>query len=412
MKTDKILEEIIAIEPDNLFLQYIVKRIQDDDYRGLHISQHNRYDLERLTNILSGIYDIVANNVFRVPLGDDTGRRESGCDQYYEIVNSVNRKANIGTINSLKKNFFVDFQQMGLLDRFDKKRNSIPLDKRGHVYYACLTERGIRLVVSTSITEKYKIFTDSLDALFANEITSIAETLYYSKYKDDAIGILEFMLVLSDDRSGITPEVKINLIDSFRILKRWQQDKAIALIKQYCNPRNFVEKKAMQRDFGNWKNESQQIFTLLKNTVYFDVTQSSLRLNTGKYGIFAAVQVRQRSLGSKHEYFKKHCVKKIKTFELHHVIPFSTARNKVEFKLIDDWKNLIYLMQNKHAEITRHGDKNIIMYATKKDIYFDDFDNNRIAAQNKKDVVYNGELSMAMQKYNRAILKEIFAYTK
>lgn len=411
MEADKILEEIIAIEPNNLFLQYIAKRIQDVNYRGLHVSQHNRYDLDRLIKILIGIYDIATDSIFRVPLGDDEGKHESGCEEYYKIVANVKAKAGIGTINSLKKNFFVDFQQMGLLDRFDKRRNLIPLDKRGHIYYARLSERGIRLVSSTSITEKYKIFTDSLDALFANEITNIAETLYYSKYKDDAIGILEFMLILSDDRPYITDD-KINLIDSFRILKRWQQDKAIALIKQYCNPRNFVGNKTMKRDFGNWKNESQQIFTLLKNTVYFDITQNSLRLNTGRYGIFAVVQVKQRSLGAKQEYFQKHCLKKITNFELHHVIPFSAARNKVEFKLIDNWENLIYLIQNKHAEITKNGDRNIVMYATRKDIYFDDFDNNRIAAQNKKDVAYDGELAATMEKYNREIIKEIFEYQK
>ncbi|MDD2688983.1 MAG: hypothetical protein PHT41_02365 [Candidatus Omnitrophica bacterium] len=411
MEADKILNEIIAIEPNNLFLQYIASRIQDPDYRGLHISQHNRYDLDRLTRILTGVYDIVGNNIFRIPLGDDTGKHESGCDEYYKVVTNVNNEAGVGTINSLKKNFFVDFQQMGLLDRFDKKSNSIPLDKRGHVYYARLTDRSIRLVVTDSITEKYRIFTDSLDALFANEITNIAQTLYYSKYKDDAIGILEFMLILSDDRPYIT-EDKINLIDSFRILKRWQQDRAVALIKQYCNPRKLVGNKRMQRDFGNWKNESQQIFTLLKNTVYFDITQNSLRLNTGRYGIFAAAQVKQRSLGAKQEYFKKHCLKKIINFELHHVIPFSSARNKVEFKLIDNWKNLIYLMQKKHAEITRKGDRNIVMYATKEHIYFDDFYKNRIVAQNGKDVTYEGQLSAAMEKYNREILKEIFGYPK
>lgn len=411
MDIDKIINEIILIDPNNLFLRYIVKRIQDDNYRGLHISQHNRYDLDRLIKILSGVYNVVSDKIFRVPLGDDHGKLETSCEEYYKIVCSVKNKAGVGTINSLKKNFFVDFQQMGLLDRFDKKSNLIPLDKRVHVYYARLTERGIRLVNSASITERYKIFTDSLDVLFANEITNIAETLYYSKYKDDAIGILEFMFILSDDRSCIG-EDKIDLIDSFRALKRWQQERIVTLVKQYCNPHNFVGNKTIKRDFGNWKNESQQIFTLLKNTVYFDITQNSLRLNTGVYGIFAVAQVKQRSLGAKQDYFQKHSLKKIINFELHHVVPFSAARNKVEFKLIDNWRNLIYLTQNKHTEIAKNRNRNIVMYATSKDIYFDDFDNNRIVAQNKNDVAYDGELASAMEKYNREILKGIFGYQK
>jgi hypothetical protein len=410
MKADDILEQIIVIEPANLFLRYITERIQDVDYRGLHISQHNRYDLDRLTKILMGLYDVVASDIFRVPLGDDEGRRESMCEDYYKVVSNVRKKSGVGTINSLKKNFFVDFQQMGLLDRFDKKENFLSPGKRGHVYYAQLTERGVRLATSGSITEKYKIFTDSLDALFANEITNIAETLYYSKYKDDAISILEFMLILSDDRQGITAEDKIKLIDSFRSLKRWQQNKAVALIKQYCNPRNFTGSKAMKRDFGNWKNESQQIFTLLKNTIYFDITQNSLRLNTGRYGIFTAAHIKQRSLGAKYEYFQKHRLKKIADFELHHIVPFSAAKNQAEFKLIDNWKNLIYLGDNKHREIRGNRDKNIVLLATSRDLYFDDFDGNRITARNGIDAAYAEKLATNMQEYNRGILKEVFGY--
>lgn len=228
MTPREILDNIIAIKPDNLFLQYIVERIQDDDYRGIHVSQHNRYDLERLTQILSGINKIANNRQFRVPLGDDDGSKETDCGEYYRIVDVVNSRAGIGTINSLKKNFFVDFQKMGLLDRFDKNGNIV--ENRGHVYYAKLTEKAIALVSSASIIERHKIFTDVLDKLFADEITHLAETLYYSNYKNEPIGIFEFMLILSDDRPQYKDK-KISLIDSYRTLERWQQDKAIDLVK-------------------------------------------------------------------------------------------------------------------------------------------------------------------------------------
>lgn len=405
-----MLDNIIAIKPDNLFLQYIVERIQDDDYRGIHVSQHNRYDLERLTQILNGINEIAKNRQFRVPLGDDDGSREADCSEYYRIVDIVNSRAGIGTVNSLKKNFFVDFPKMGLLDRFDKKGNIV--ENRGHVHYAKLTDKAIALVSSTSIIERHKIFTDALDKLFADEITHLAETLYYSNYKNEPIGIFEFMLILSDDRSQYKDK-KISLIDSYRTLERWQQDKAIDLIKQYCNPDNFVGSKTTKRDFGNWKNETQQIFTLLKNTVYFDITRSSLRLNTGIYGIFSETQIRQRSLGAKHEYFEQHEIEKIPTFELDHIVAFSSARNKVEFGLIDNWRNLIYLRKDKHAEKTKNNDRNMVLSATEKEVYLDDLDNkNRISAKNGSTAVYAGKLADNMQKYNREILKEVFGYTK
>jgi hypothetical protein len=413
MTPREILKNIIAIKPDNLFLEYIVERVQDADYRGIHISQHNRYDIERLTHILNGIYEVVENRQFRVPLGDDEGVQESGCDEYYRIVKVVNRRAGIGTINSLKKNFFVDFERMGLLHRFNKKGEPIGNSKRSHVYYAQLTDAAISLITSSSIVERHKIFTDSLDKLFANELTYIAETLYYSNYKNDPIGIWEFMLILSDDRPKFRNE-KIKLIDSYRELKLWQQKKAVDLIKQYCNPKNFRGNKTTQRDFGNWKNETQQIFTLLKNTVYFDITKSSLRLNTGTYGIFSETQIKRRSLGAKHEYFIQHQIKKkIPTFELDHIVSFSSAKNKVEFGLIDNWKNLLYLRNDKHEQKTKNKDRNVVLTATEKEIHLDDFDHkSRISARNGASVVYTGKLAENMQKYNREILEAIFEYSE
>jgi len=406
----KILENIIAIHPGNIFLEYIVDRIQDDDYRGVHISQHNRYDLDRLTKILNGIYEIVGDDYFRVPLGDDIdGYRYTDCKEYYKIVDNVSAKIGMGTINSLKKNFFVDFQRLGFLDRFDKELKVIPNDKRAHIYWARLTTIAIKFIKSGSLTEKYRVFTDAIDNLFADEITNIADTLYYSNYKNDRIGIDEFMFILSDDRPN-AKDKKIDLIDSYRSLERWQKDKAIDLIKKYCEPDNFKGNKTQKRDFGNWKNESQQIFTLLKNTVYFDITQNSLRLNTGRYGIFEESKINQRGLGAKQEYFKRHKLNKMENFELHHVIELSLARNKEEFKLIDSWKNLIYLGKNKHAEITRNGNRNKILTATEKEIFFDDYNKNRIIAQNRSSALYDGGRAKDMQNCNREILKEMFGY--
>ena len=401
-------QEIIAIEPNNIFLQYIVGRIKDNNYRGLHVSQHDRYDLNRLIKILTGIYNIVNNDEFRIPLGDDNGENDAECNGYYEIVRQVKIISGVGTINSLKKNFFVDFQRMGLLERFDTHNNIIQPSKRGHIHSAKLTERAINLITTDSIQERYKIFTDALDVLFADAISDIANILYYSNYKNNFIGIFEFMFIMTDDRQSTNID-KIKLIDSFRSLKN-KKDKVIDLIKEYCTPSNFIGNKTDKRDFENWKNETQQIFTLLKNTVYFDITQNGLKLNTGTYGIFTDSQIRIRSLGAKQEYFKEHNIKKQLNFELHHIIPFSKARNKIEFKIIDNWRNLIYLKHNKHSQITKNRDKNIILSANETQADFIDTDNNKISAENGIETFYKGNLAKKITNYNNKILKEFFQY--
>lgn len=138
-----------------------------------------------------------------------------------------------------------------------------------------------------------------------------------------------------------------------------------------------------------------------------------MRLNTGIYGIFSETQIRQRSLGAKHDYFEQHEIDKIPTFELDHIVAFSFARNKVELGLIDNWRNLIYFSKVKHAEKTKNNDRNMVLSATEKEVYLDDLDNkNRISAKNGFTAVYAGKLADNMQKYNREILKEIFGYTK
>lgn len=408
MKLNQILEEIIAIQPSNKFLHYIVERIQDKDYRGLHISQHNRYDLERVVKIINAVHSVAGQELFRIPLGDDKGSKDPNCSIYYKIVKKSKETSSIGTVNSLKKNFFVDFHKMGLLSRFDKSRYPILPDKKGHIHYVQLTLPAIELIKSPLI-KQYKIFTDALDNLFKDEISRLAGTLYYSNYKNTPIGIMEFVLILSDDRPHIRTK-KIKLINSYRMLKLWQQKKAINLIKRYCNPANFDSNKIVKRDFGNWKNEAQQIFTLLKNTVYFDITQKSLRLNIGIYGFFKEYRIKQRGLGAKQEYFKNHKINKKENFELHHIIPFSSARNREEFNVIDNWQNLIYFEKNKHAEITNKRDKHIILSADATDIRLKDFDKNHIAAKNGIDVAYLGELASHIQKYNKSLLKEIYEY--
>lgn len=405
----EILNKIIAVEPQNLFLQYIVRRVQRDDYRGIHISQHNRYDLDRLLIILQGIFSTVGMERFRIPLGDDDGRRDPDCVDYYRMVTEVKRNSGIGTINSLKKNFFVDFQRMGLLKRFDFRGQRLIGTERGQIFYGQLTDRAQKLI-SASLTERYRIFTDALDDLFSNETANIANTLYYSNYKNDRIHLDEFMLIMSDDRPEIRDK-KIDLLDAWRSLKRFHQIRVIDYIKEYCNPVNFYGDKTQRRDYHNWKNESQQIFSLLKNTVYFDISNNTLRLNTGRYGIFTDYQIQIRSESAKTDYFNKHSVSKRGNCELHHIIPFSSSRNKAEFKLIDDWNNLVYLTSVKHEEFSKSGNRNIILVISPGLLSFKDFDENSIVAQNGTNTWYLEGKASSMLRHNRELLKTVYGYT-
>ena len=43
---------VSAIHPGNKALEFIDNRLLDDNYRGTESSEHNRYDMEEIYNIL------------------------------------------------------------------------------------------------------------------------------------------------------------------------------------------------------------------------------------------------------------------------------------------------------------------------------------------------------------------------
>lgn len=416
VKMDNVLQAIIDIDPSNEFLKYIVKRIQRDDYRGIHISQHNRYDMDYLENILKSIKAIVGENEFKIPPGDY--KRDEGFKlqqeylNYKEIVDLLNEETERSTYNSVKKNFFVDFDRLGLLDRFDKDHNKIEKGKRKSIHYAQLTKVGMDLASEDDIVKRYKLFTDALDDLFDREISKLVDTLYYSKYKNTAISIYEFMFILSD--IYLSSEKKINLINEYRSLEKYKRTNARNLLREYANPKNYTGDKSNKRDFHNWKNESQQLFGLLKITVYFEVAENRfIRLNVGGTGLFVEEQLKRKQ-SVKIEYFSYHGIDKNTNFELHHIIPIRKARNKPEFELIDNVKNLVYLSKSKHKEITKNHDKNAYLCINQKKVALLDFQKNAILAENSKDAFYSEEQKTINQmiSHNRKLLKQAYEYDK
>lgn len=297
---------------------------------------------------------------------------------------------------------------MGFLLRYNKNKQLITHNKRTPIYYAKLSNNAINFInYDDNLLSKYRLFTNAIDNIFAGHITELANTLYYSDYKNTTISIYEFMFILSD--VNLSRNDKINLLDSYRLLKKNQQKNIIKLLKKYASPKNFIGDKKSKRDFHNWKNESQQIFNLLKTTVYFDIAPNRfLKLNIGKTGIFPENYIK-RSQAIKIDYFSYHKVENNLKFELHHIIPISQAKNKDEFKLIDDKRNLIYLEKNKHKEISKNNHSNVYLGLNSITATFCDFNNNKIIAKNKIDALYSIEQKVinSLIKYNRNLLKTI-----
>ena len=94
---DDTLKKILNIQPDNQFLEYIVERVQRDDYRGIQISQHNRYTIDEVFVILQAIYSVVGDDYLEIPPGDVTKSEahdtvQKKYKQYSNVVETIHKK--------------------------------------------------------------------------------------------------------------------------------------------------------------------------------------------------------------------------------------------------------------------------------------------------------------------------------
>lgn len=414
MEDYKYLLEMRSIDPSNRFINYIVERVTKSDYRGFQCSQHNRLTFKYFSDLVDIIYSISKGDVFAIHVGDDNGELQPQANIYYQIVDEVNKATGKGTINSVKKNTFPDIARMGFLDRYDKNGQKInERVSRTGIYFVGLSRLGIQFAESNNF-QKIKLFTDGIDVLTQNTASELVEILYFNDFGIDCIDILEYMYIFSDDRKEIYLNDKLDLLIEYRKLTPTQKQKVDKLLKLFCDPinRRNYQNKSLLRDYSNWKNESQQIFGLFANSTYFKVDNNKLILNTGNYGLFDSHV--NRGEKAKSEYFKQHNKNRTTGYQLHHIIPFSKAQNKSDAVTIDDFRNLIYLKEEKHSEFTRAGTENVIMKHKENDpnIIFLDFGDSFISVDIVKDALVSATLLPEIKKYNDMLLKKFYYYSK
>ena len=109
-------QSLISIDPSKKALKFLANRILNDNYRGMQISQHNRYTVEDLIILLEKIYELVGENKMKIRTTDLSKRPYNTPDEYIyaEYVNNVAKEMGRCTQDSVRKNFFVDLNK-GLL---------------------------------------------------------------------------------------------------------------------------------------------------------------------------------------------------------------------------------------------------------------------------------------------------------
>ncbi len=378
LKLEKILLEITQLDPSKECLKFLANRIKSSDYRGLHLSQHNRYDQNKIKTIIQAIFNEVGGDFLQIRTTDMSKRPSNiiGEEVYAKVVDSICKsempqdnsgKKNQVTQDSLRKNLFVDMHRMGLIERYNKNKESTNPYIQSNIKYISLTPLAIEFLNAQDLLRKNFCYTQALENLLQGFGAECREVMIEldNHYLDieEMMFFVTFLNIANFTRSEI-----IEYVREYRSLSRIQKEKLKELAQDYCNPNHFNGNKLEKRDYHNWKNQAQQIFSLLEQSVFFETNKEMLILKTLNEENKQNDKKLKRSIKEKALYFEKHGVKKEKGFELHHIVPLCLARSIEEFDLLDKWENLIYIDAFNHAKISQTQNKHICLYFENCDV--------------------------------------------
>lgn len=406
-----IKENLIMVDPSKECLKFLADRILDDGYRGIQISQHNRYNVDDVIVMLEEFYNLVGMNKMIIRNKDISLRPENSPDEivYSNYTNNVVKRMGRGTQDTIRKNHFVDFHRMGFIERFDANSDRTDPYSKKQIKYVSLTEQGENLIKSKNDTfKKNLIYTKAINTLLLGLSNDLLDVILASSSNN--LSIYEFMFFISFINKNLnghcySKSELINLMFEFRGMSKFQKNKVIDIVDNYCNPKNFKGNKKNKRDFHNWKNEAQQIFKLMDQTVLFELglkkNKDLLYIRIGRDALFDDHAKLTRSKKVKEEYFiNHHILEKKQGFELHHIIPLLSAKNKLEFSALDVWQNLVYIDAYTHAKISQTNSKNIILSFVSDDVCFSD------NAKILPDIFCEKSINIEYDTANKAIMKD------
>lgn len=409
-----LLHKLINIDPSKECLKFLANRIQSDNYRGIHLSQHYRYNMDDVIIILKELYDIAGTDLIRIRTTDISKRPYNYPEEqdYAILVDRIHKQMEKIGQDSLRKNMFPDMHRMGLIYRYDKNGNRKDPYENGGKYYVSITDIGQKMC-SKDLTyfQKYNLYTEAINRLTQNLPDVLLEIMNDNRYiyEDEFMFFVTFIGCTIDGQKYYTSDCINEYVKEYRSLSRAQKIEINRLVAEYCNPSNFLGNKTNKRDYSNWKNETQQIFGLLSQTIYycFDQPNERLSLRIDKNLLFDDTSKLSRSIEEKQEYFRKHKISKTMGFELHHVVPLCSAMTKNEYKILDCWKNMIYIDGFTHAKITVQNNTHMVLDFSDGNAILKQIagnENNQILCVKDENILYNLDNQRIMKEYNERLI--------
>ena len=391
-------------------MKYLAKRIGNNNYRGSKSSQHNRYTMDQIYMILKNLDKYAPNrSLFSMRTTDISKRPKPNPDEvsYTDFCEKCKLETGIGTPDAMRKNMFPDFARMRLIDRYDKNRVLIDPYKRKGVKFVSLTDIGLRFINAENMSDKYLIFSKCVNKLLGGKIDDLFSIFDMPDACIKKINVYEYTFFVSaigydDEDIGLSVHRAIELLESYQSLTVQQRNAIIDALRRDMDP-DEDKPKTERRDFHNWINKTQQIFYLLNQTPYFEVIDGNLKSIDDVDSDSENKLIRSQS--EKQNYFAKHNVDKKPGFELHHIVPLSNSESKSHFKLLDTWKNMIYIDGYTHAQITQKKTRNVRLKPDGDDLELWNISgDDKISLENEKHVKYDTRHKSTMIEYNRDMI--------
>src|SRR3989344_9232849 len=198
---------ISNINQGNKALEFVESRIKDEKYRGSRSSQHNRYIMQQVVDILR-LFDQYAPNQKLMPIRTtDISKRPQNtaeeatyaqfCNDAKEKTKGITSKKGIGTQDAMRKNLFPDLHRMGLIVRYDKNKEITDPFSQQRIKFVSISNQGLKLIKAKTILDKYFIFSKGIDSLLGGYIDIILDILRDKEYDIDKISIYEYMFFVS-----------------------------------------------------------------------------------------------------------------------------------------------------------------------------------------------------------------------
>lgn len=380
-------------------------RLARNDYRGFHLTQHNRLTFKKFNALLKN-----AKEFLKVPAGDEGKNFVLG--NYVEYCNFINDfreelfEQNVkpqGTANSIKKTLFPDLARMNIIKRYNKNLLELNPYSRGNIEYIKLDNSVLKYETMDILQreEYFKIKSKELYIVMLPCLFAVLNSDKIEGWMDEYEFLFFFTWIGKKYNDEILDEIKvIDFIISYRKISRAGKKYIIEKISKWAVPKYFKGNKTIKRDFRNWKNETQDIMQNLKASGLF-----SLNKNANKFELlFKNLENKSivRSKTAKEECFINHSVSKVLGFELDHSVPFSWITTYEEAIQIDNWKNLIYIDAKNHAIKSQQNNKYTYFGKGKEKNYrLYSIDGTEIKLELDKDIIFNENLYDIIYNYNK-----------